>query len=73
MAPAGQSSIALYSHLPVNRGVYRLILRLSDCARDFSREYRRALGQDLKRDSTVLVRMTTTGGLRSASSFTMKR
>jgi len=48
------------------------ILRIFESAKDFSRENRYA-GEDLKRDSCVLVRMTTTGGLGSALSFTVKR
>ena len=41
--------------------------------RDFPREHKYAPGQDLKRLGTLLAGMTTTGALRSALSFTMKR
>ena len=51
----------------------RHILRIFESAKDFSREHKYAPGQHLKRGSIVLVRMTTTSGLRSALSFTMKR
>ena len=59
--------------LPVYKDVYRLILTIFEHTRDFPREHKYALGQDLKRVSIVLVGMTTTRGLRSALSFTMKR
>ena len=48
--------MALYYDLPVYRDVYRLILKIFEYTKDFSREYKYTLGQDLKRDSIVLVR-----------------
>ena len=57
----------------MHKDVYRLILTIFEHTRDFPREHKYALGQDLKRVSIVLVGMTTTRGLRSALSFTMKR
>jgi hypothetical protein len=48
--------MALYYDLPVYKDVYRLILRIFEYTRDFPREYKYTLGQDLKRDSIVLVR-----------------
>ena len=48
--------MALYYDLPVYQDVYRLILKLFEITRDFSREYKYTLGQDLKRDGIVLVR-----------------
>jgi len=48
--------MALYYDLPVYKDVYRLILRIFEHTRDFPREYKYTLGQDLKRDSIVLVR-----------------
>ena len=48
--------MALYYSLPVFRDVYRLILLLFEHTSDFPREYKYTLGQDIKRDSIVLVR-----------------
>ena len=48
--------MALYYDLPVYKDVYRLILTVFEYTRDFPREYKYTLGQDLKRDSIVLVR-----------------
>jgi len=48
--------MALYYDLPVYKDVYRLILKIFEYTKDFSREYKYTLGQDLKRDSIVLVR-----------------
>lgn len=47
--------MALYYDLPVYRDVYSLILKIFEYTRDFPREYKYTLGQDLKRDSLVLV------------------
>jgi hypothetical protein len=48
--------MALYYDLPVFRDVYQLILRIFDYTKDFPREYKFTLGQDLKRDGINLVR-----------------
>jgi hypothetical protein len=48
--------MALYDELPVYRDVYCLILKIFEYTRDFPREYKYTPGQDLKRDSMVLVR-----------------
>jgi hypothetical protein len=48
--------MALYYDLPVYRDVYSLILKIFEYTKDFPREYKYTLGQDLKRDSLVLVR-----------------
>ena len=48
--------VALYYDLPVYQDVYRLILKLFEITRDFPREYKYTLGQDIKRDGIVLVR-----------------
>ena len=48
--------MALYYDLPVYRDVYRLILKIFEYTKEFSREYKYTLGQDLKRDSIVLIR-----------------
>lgn len=48
--------VALYYDLPVYQDVYRLILKLFEITREFPREYKYTLGQDIKRDGIVLVR-----------------
>ncbi len=48
--------MALYSDLPVYKDVYQLILKIFDYTKDFPREYKFTLGQDLKHDGINLVR-----------------
>ncbi len=48
--------MALYYDLPVYQDVYRLILKLFEITKEFPREYKYTLGQDIKRDGIVLVR-----------------
>ena len=48
--------MALYYDLPVYRDTYKLILKIFECTKDFSKEFKYTLGQDLKRDSLQLVR-----------------
>ena len=48
--------MALYYDLPVYKDVYSLILLLYRYTKEFSREYKYTIGQDLKRDALVLVR-----------------
>ena len=48
--------MALYYELPVYREVYELILMIVACAKDFSKEHKYTLGQDMKRDALPLVR-----------------
>ncbi len=48
--------MALYYNLPVYKDVYQLILLLYRYTKEFPREYKYTIGQDLKRDSLVLVR-----------------
>ena len=43
--------MALYYELPVYRDVYNLILMIFECTKDFSKEYKYTLGQDMKRDA----------------------
>lgn len=47
--------MALYYDLPVYRDTYRLILKIFECTKDFSKEYKYTLGQDMKRDALQLV------------------
>ena len=48
--------MALYYDLPVYRDTYKLILKIFECTKDFSKEYKYTLGQDMKRDALQLVR-----------------
>ena len=48
--------MALYYELPVYRDVYKLILMIFESTKNFSKEYKYTLGQDMKRDALQLVR-----------------
>ena len=48
--------MASYTELTVYRDTYQLILKVFEYSKDFPREYRFTLGQDMKRDSLQLVR-----------------
>jgi hypothetical protein len=48
--------MALYYDLPVFKDVYKLILLIYSLTKDFSKEYKYTLGQDLKKDSMLLMR-----------------
>ena len=48
--------MALYYNLPVYRDTYRLVLTIFTLSKDFSKEYKYSLGQDMKRDALQLVR-----------------
>lgn len=48
--------MALTEQLPVYRDVYRLILLVFQYTKNFPREYKYTLGQDMKRDAITLVR-----------------
>ena len=48
--------MALYYDLPVFNDVYKLVLKIFDHTKDFPREYKHTLGQDMKRDSIQLIR-----------------
>ena len=48
--------MAMYYDLPVYRDTYKLILKIFEVTKDFSREYKYTLGQDMKRDALQLVR-----------------
>ena len=51
--------MALYYELPVYREVYELILMIDACAKDFSKEYKYTLGQDMKKDASLLKKTFT--------------
>lgn len=48
--------MALYYDLPVYRDTYQLILKIFEVTKDFPKEYKYTLGQDMKRDAMQLVR-----------------
>ena len=48
--------MALYYDLPVFKEVYQLILKVFEYTKDFPKEYKYSLGQDMRRDSIQLVR-----------------
>jgi hypothetical protein len=48
--------MALYYDLNVFKDVYKLILMVFEFTKDFPREYKYTLGQDMKRDAIQLVR-----------------
>ncbi|MCC8187978.1 MAG: four helix bundle protein [Bacteroides sp.] len=48
--------MALYYTLPVYKDVYRLIQLIFRLSKNFPREYKYSLGQDIKRDSMQLIR-----------------
>ena len=48
--------MALYYDLPVYKDVYHLTLKIFEYTKDFPREYKFTIGQDMKRDAIQLVR-----------------
>ena len=48
--------MALYYDLPVYQDVYRLILKLIEITKEFPRECKHTLGQNLKRDEIAVAR-----------------
>jgi hypothetical protein len=48
--------MALYYDLQVFKDVYKLIIKLFEYTKDFPREYKYTLGQDIKRDGIQFVR-----------------
>ena len=48
--------MALYYDLPEFKDVYKLIIKSFEYTKDFPREYKYTLGQDIKRDGIRLVR-----------------
>ena len=42
--------MALYTELPVYRDMYALILKIFEYTKEFSKEYKYTLGEDMKRD-----------------------
>ncbi|WP_133130261.1 four helix bundle protein [Legionella yabuuchiae] len=48
--------MALYTELPVYKDAYQLVLKVFEVSRDFPREHKYSLGQDMKRDALHLLR-----------------
>lgn len=48
--------MALYYDLPVYKDVYRHILKIYEYTKEFPKEYKYTLGQDMKKDGLQLVR-----------------
>lgn len=48
--------MALYYDLLVYRDTYQLILKIFACTKDFPKDYKYTLGQNMKRDALQLVR-----------------
>ena len=48
--------MVLYTELPVYRDGYQLVLKIFELTKDFSKEYKYTLGQDMKRDALQLIR-----------------
>ena len=48
--------MVLYTELPVYRDTYNLVLKVFEITKDFPKEYKYSLGQDMKRDALQLVR-----------------
>ena len=48
--------MALYYDLPIFNDTYRLTLKILELTKNFSKEYKFTLGQDMKRDCITLVR-----------------
>jgi len=48
--------MALYYNLPVYRDTYPLMLKIFEVTKDFPKDYKYTLGQDMKRDALQLVR-----------------
>jgi hypothetical protein len=48
--------MALHTQLPVYKDTYQLVLQIFERTRDFPREYKYTLGQDMKRDALQLLR-----------------
>jgi hypothetical protein len=48
--------MTLFYDLPVYKETYKLILLIFEISKDFPREYKYTLGQDMKHDALLLVR-----------------
>ncbi|GHT00159.1 hypothetical protein FACS189421_11860 [Bacteroidia bacterium] len=48
--------MALYYELPIYKDTYQLVMQVFRLTRNFSREYKYTIGQDIKKDSMEMVR-----------------
>jgi hypothetical protein len=48
--------MVLHTELPVYKDTYQLILKIFELTKEFSKEYKYTLGQDMKRDALQLIR-----------------
>jgi len=48
--------MALHSELPVYKDTYQLVIKIFECTKNFSKEYKYTLGADLKKDAMQLLR-----------------
>jgi hypothetical protein len=48
--------MALHFDLPVYKETYQLVLKIFECTKNFSKEYKYTIGQDMKRDALQLLR-----------------
>ena len=48
--------MALHTELPVYKDTYQLILKIFEITKEFSKEYKYTLGQDMKRDALQMIR-----------------
>jgi hypothetical protein len=48
--------MALHSELPVYKDTYQFVVKIFECTKNFSKEYKYTIGADLKRDAMQLLR-----------------
>jgi len=48
--------MALHSELPVYKDTYQYVIKIFECTKNFSKEYKYSIGVDLKRDAMQLLR-----------------
>jgi CRISPR-associated protein Cas8b1/Cst1 subtype I-B len=60
--------MAIYLHLPVYKATYDLVLEIFKAVKDFSREYKYTIGENIKKEAIEMV----TDIYRANSSFSKK-
>ena len=48
--------MGLHYELPVNKDTYQLVMKIFECTKNFSKEYKYTIGADLKKDAMQLLR-----------------
>ena len=48
--------MGLHSELPVYKDTYQLVMKIFECTKNFSKEYKYTIGADLKKDAMQLLR-----------------